>query len=233
MGMGDTPFFRGVNVLTAVISITTAAYLMPFVPTLLDGADKLYLEATASKEIIEKLYPEQIRQRLLRRSSLLDNEQKMVGTSRAGSALVEQIGNRSRKHGKLGDRTQMRRRIQDFLRRRSSKDSSITSTSSDEDSPNNTDHNPASTKPTTAARLIPIADDFDQASIMFADISNFTYWSSQHSPIEVFTLLESIFFEFDRIANELGVYKVSTVGDCYIAVTGVPCPTVSECLLLK
>ena len=43
----------------------------------------------------------------------------------------------------------------------------------------------------------------------------------------MFTLLESVFFEFDRIAAEMGVYKVSNVGDCYIAVTGVPCPAVS------
>lgn len=229
--MGDTPFFRGVNIATAVISISTAAYLMPFVPTLLDGADKLYLEATTSKQIIEKLYPEQIRQRLLRRSSA--DVQHAVG-------LVE-FG---RKHSRLGggggyarkdQRTLIRRRIQDFLRRRSSKDRSggalddakdiNSSSSSDEESPNGTNHHLTTTLRT--ASLNPIADDFDQASIMFADISNFTYWSSQHSPIEVFTLLESVFFEFDRIAAEMGVYKVSTVGDCYIAVTGVPCPAVS------
>ena len=68
----------------------------------------------------------------------------------------------------------------------------------------------------------PIADLFHETSIMFADIVGFTEWSSNHSPEEVFHLLETLFLEFDRIAARMNVFKLGTIGDCYIAVTGIP-----------
>jgi class 3 adenylate cyclase len=40
----------------------------------------------------------------------------------------------------------------------------------------------------------------------------------------VFTLLETIYRTFDLIARQLGVFKVETIGDCYVAVTGLPDP---------
>ena len=43
-------------------------------------------------------------------------------------------------------------------------------------------------------------------------------------PCEVFTLLETIYQEFDRIAKRRRVFKVETVGDCYVAVCGLPDP---------
>ncbi|KAL7525767.1 hypothetical protein ACHAXR_001150 [Thalassiosira sp. AJA248-18] len=70
----------------------------------------------------------------------------------------------------------------------------------------------------------PIADTFPATSIMFADLCAFTKWCSHHTPNQVFTLLESLFFEFDQIADQMSVFKLSTVGDCYIAATGVPYP---------
>lgn len=57
---------------------------------------------------------------------------------------------------------------------------------------------------------------------MFADISGFTSWSSTREPAQVFTLLETIYREFDRLARKRKVFKVETVGDCYVAVVGVP-----------
>jgi class 3 adenylate cyclase len=63
-----------------------------------------------------------------------------------------------------------------------------------------------------------------QATILFADISGFTAWSSTREPSQVFQLLESIFHTFDDVANNLGVFKVETVGDCYVAAVGVPEP---------
>jgi class 3 adenylate cyclase len=57
---------------------------------------------------------------------------------------------------------------------------------------------------------------------MFADISGFTAWSSAREPKQVFLLLETVFGEFDRIAKRRRVFKVETVGDCYVAVVGLP-----------
>jgi class 3 adenylate cyclase len=70
----------------------------------------------------------------------------------------------------------------------------------------------------------PIADLFLETTVLFADIAGFTAWSSTRQPSEVFTLLEAIFNSFDTIARQLGVYKVETIGDCYVAVTGLPTP---------
>lgn len=59
---------------------------------------------------------------------------------------------------------------------------------------------------------------------MFADISGFTAWSSVREPSQVFTLLETVYSEFDNLARQHGVFKVETVGDCYVAVCGLPTP---------
>ena len=61
-----------------------------------------------------------------------------------------------------------------------------------------------------------------KATIMFADIEGFTAWSSMREPHQVFTLLEQIYFEFDKLAKRKSIFKVETVGDCYVAVAGVP-----------
>jgi len=70
----------------------------------------------------------------------------------------------------------------------------------------------------------PIADLFSNCTVLFADISGFTSWSSERSPGQVFILLESIYGAFDRIADRRGVFKVETIGDSYMAVTGLPNP---------
>ena len=49
-------------------------------------------------------------------------------------------------------------------------------------------------------------------------------WSSERQPEQVFTLLEAIFQSFDRLARKRSVFKVETIGDCYVAVTGLPDP---------
>jgi class 3 adenylate cyclase len=70
----------------------------------------------------------------------------------------------------------------------------------------------------------PIADLFLDTSILFADIVGFTAWSSVREPSQVFVLLETIFQAFDDRARKRRVFKVETVGDCYVAVTGLPEP---------
>ncbi len=59
---------------------------------------------------------------------------------------------------------------------------------------------------------------------MFADVEGFTAWSSVREPSQVFTLLETLYAAFDRVALRRRVFKVETVGDCYVAVCGLPEP---------
>jgi class 3 adenylate cyclase len=70
----------------------------------------------------------------------------------------------------------------------------------------------------------PIAEMFSATTILFADIAGFTAWSSEREPSQVFTLLETLYHEFDMIAKRLNVFKVETIGDCYVAVSGLPEP---------
>jgi Adenylate and Guanylate cyclase catalytic domain len=79
----------------------------------------------------------------------------------------------------------------------------------------------------------PIADLFPETTIMFADISGFTAWSSEREPSQIFYLLETLYRAFDQLASELGVFKVETIGDCYVAVTGLPDPNKASLLDIK
>jgi Adenylate and Guanylate cyclase catalytic domain len=68
----------------------------------------------------------------------------------------------------------------------------------------------------------PIADFFPASTVLFEDIAGFTAWSSMREPTQVFVLLESIYSEFDMLAEKRGVFKIETIGDSYVAVAGVP-----------
>jgi Adenylate and Guanylate cyclase catalytic domain len=70
----------------------------------------------------------------------------------------------------------------------------------------------------------PIAKLFESTTVMFADIAGFTSWSSTRSPVQVFELLETLYQAFDGIAVRRKVFKVETIGDCYVAVAGLPDP---------
>lgn len=78
----------------------------------------------------------------------------------------------------------------------------------------------------------PIADLFPETTIMFADISGFTAWSSTREPSAVFTLLEAIYAEFDSSAKRRRVFKVEVVGDCYVAVAGLPDPRPDHAIVM-
>ncbi|CAJ1951428.1 unnamed protein product [Cylindrotheca closterium] len=69
-----------------------------------------------------------------------------------------------------------------------------------------------------------IASEYPDTTIFFADLVGFTKWSATRTPVEVFQLLEALYGEFDTIANKRDVFKVETIGDCYVAVTGLPNP---------
>jgi hypothetical protein len=56
----------------------------------------------------------------------------------------------------------------------------------------------------------PLADLFLETTVLYADIVGFTAWSSVREPFQVFTLLETLFSEFDKIANKRKIFKVSS-----------------------
>ncbi|MBQ0038872.1 MAG: hypothetical protein KBS64_00400 [Treponema sp.] len=67
-----------------------------------------------------------------------------------------------------------------------------------------------------------IADAFDDVSVLFADIVGFTKTTSSHSAEEIVMALNSLFTKFDERAKNMGVEKIKTIGDCYMAVCGLP-----------
>jgi guanylate cyclase len=69
-----------------------------------------------------------------------------------------------------------------------------------------------------------IADHFDEVSILFADVVDFTPLSSRLGPKELVDLLDRLFSSFDELADRYGVEKIKTIGDCYMVAAGVPRP---------
>ncbi len=69
-----------------------------------------------------------------------------------------------------------------------------------------------------------IADRFDEVTILFADIVNFTRLSSGISATELVNLLNDIFSSFDTLAQTHQVEKIKTIGDSYMVVSGIPTP---------
>jgi adenylate cyclase len=67
-----------------------------------------------------------------------------------------------------------------------------------------------------------IADHFDEASILFADVVDFTPLSSRLDAREVVALLDRLFTSFDELVDRHDVEKIKTIGDCYMAAAGVP-----------
>lgn len=53
-------------------------------------------------------------------------------------------------------------------------------------------------------------------TMIFADIVGFTNWSSDKTPQEVVGMLSALFTQFDMLCVEFKVYKVHTIGDCYV-----------------
>lgn len=69
-----------------------------------------------------------------------------------------------------------------------------------------------------------IADRFDAATIIFADIVDFTPMVSRTDPSKLVSLLHDLFSTFDALADQHGIEKIKTLGDAYMAVAGVPEP---------
>jgi guanylate cyclase len=69
-----------------------------------------------------------------------------------------------------------------------------------------------------------IADQFSSASILFADVVDFTPLSERLPPAEVVGVLDHLFTHFDALAERHGLEKIKTIGDCYMVASGVPSP---------
>jgi adenylate cyclase len=69
-----------------------------------------------------------------------------------------------------------------------------------------------------------IADSFAEVTVLFADLVNFTQLANQISPQELVELLNQIFSTFDGLVETYGLEKVKTIGDEYMAVSGMPSP---------
>jgi class 3 adenylate cyclase len=67
-----------------------------------------------------------------------------------------------------------------------------------------------------------IADNFDAATVLFADIVGFTELSRRLTAGEVVAILNDLFSRFDLLAAAHGVEKIKTIGDGYMAAAGIP-----------
>jgi len=69
-----------------------------------------------------------------------------------------------------------------------------------------------------------IADQFTSASILFADVVDFTPLAERLPPTELVAVLDRVFSHFDELAENHGLEKIKTIGDCYMVAAGVPTP---------
>lgn len=61
-----------------------------------------------------------------------------------------------------------------------------------------------------------LTDYFQEVTLLFADIVNFTKYSASVRPADVVTMLRQLFTEFDKTCIRHHVYKLYTIGDCYV-----------------
>jgi class 3 adenylate cyclase len=69
-----------------------------------------------------------------------------------------------------------------------------------------------------------ISGSYPEATILFSDLSGFTKMASNKTAAELVKLLNDLFGRFDRRAEDLGLEKIKTIGDAYMAAGGLPIP---------
>ena len=68
-----------------------------------------------------------------------------------------------------------------------------------------------------------LTDRFEKATMLFADIKGFTKFSNQSTPVGVVKMLRKLFEDFDKLCLKYNVYKVYTIGDCYVVLGFTNC----------
>ncbi len=69
-----------------------------------------------------------------------------------------------------------------------------------------------------------IAESFDHATVMFADLVGFTPLAARLPPDRIVATLDQVFSRFDELAKHHGLEKIKTIGDAYMLVSGIPTP---------
>ena len=69
-----------------------------------------------------------------------------------------------------------------------------------------------------------ISGSYAEATILFSDLVGFTEFSSKISATELVKMLNDLFTRFDKRADSLGLEKIKTIGDAYMAAAGIPIP---------
>ncbi|MCV7103878.1 adenylate/guanylate cyclase domain-containing protein [Mycobacterium palustre] len=69
-----------------------------------------------------------------------------------------------------------------------------------------------------------IADKYDEASVLFADIVGFTERATGTPPADLVRFLDRLYGAFDELVDQHGLEKIKVSGDCYMVVSGVPRP---------
>ncbi len=81
---------------------------------------------------------------------------------------------------------------------------------------------PASIAERLKASPTTIADQIQEASVLFADVVDFTPRAEKLPPAEVVEMLDRLFTHFDSLAEQYGLEKIKTIGDAYMVAAGVP-----------
>jgi class 3 adenylate cyclase len=69
-----------------------------------------------------------------------------------------------------------------------------------------------------------IADRFEDVTVLFVDIVNFTQLSARNEPEEMVEMLNWVFSVFDNLTERFGLEKIKTIGDAYMIASGIPTP---------
>jgi class 3 adenylate cyclase len=77
-----------------------------------------------------------------------------------------------------------------------------------------------------------IAEEFNSATVLVADIVNFTPISARFNPREVVGMLNDLFTRFDELVDKYGVEKIQVAGDGYMVAAGVPTPRPDHAVVL-